>query len=67
MAELSPLRRRMTEDMTAVICLRRRNDPICTRSASSADTSAGRRTGLAWRTSAAFRFIWCRPAFRGRR
>ena len=63
MAELSPLRRRMTEDMTVRNLLRRRNDSICTRSASSAGTSAGRRTGWVSRTCAPSRFIWCRPAF----
>ena len=44
MAELSPLRRRMIEDMTAAICRRRRSDPTSVRFRSSAGILADRPT-----------------------
>jgi len=67
MAELSPLRRRMIEDMTV-----RNLSPATQRSYLSAVSKFSRiladpPTIWAWRMSARSRFIWWRPGYRGRR
>lgn len=67
MADLSPLRRRMIEDMTVPICRRRRSDRTSARFRSSAVISANRRIGWNWKTFAPFKCIWSRPAYHGRR
>jgi hypothetical protein len=64
MAELSPLRRRMIEDMTV-----RNLSPATQRSyvhAVSKFSSAARRIGWAWGRYGPSRFIWCRPVSPGR-
>jgi hypothetical protein len=66
MADLSPLRRRMIEDMTV-----RNLSPATQRSyisavRSSAAVSANLRIGWSWKMSAPSRYIWSRPAFHGR-
>lgn len=66
-AAASPLRRGMIDDMSL-----RNLSPGTQRSyvqavASSADISAGRRTGLGWGVSARSKSIWCRREFPGRR
>jgi len=66
MAELSPLRRRMIEDMTV-----RNLSPATQRSyihavAKFSRYPAGPRIGLAWRMSAPSRCIWWRTGYRGR-
>jgi hypothetical protein len=67
MTEMSPLRRRMIEDMKSAICRLRPNDRMCMRLPSSAASSAARLTSLVWRTSGPFRFIWLLAGYRGRR
>jgi len=67
MAELSPLRRRMIEDMTV-----RNLSPATQRSYLSAVSKFSRYFGRSpivwvWRRFAHFRFIWWRRVFRGRR
>lgn len=67
MAELSPLRRRMIEDMTI-----RNLSPATRRSyvhavAKFPATVADPRTGLIWRTFAPSRCIWSLPESRGQR
>lgn len=67
MAELSPLRRRMIEDMTI-----RNLSPATQRSyvhavAKFSRYSTARWTGSAWRTFAPSRCIWCLPESRGQR
>ena len=67
MAELSPLRRRMIEDMTV-----RNLSPATQRSYLSAVSKLSRYFGRsptiwAWRMSARSRFIWWRRGYRGRR
>ena len=67
MAEMSPLRRRMIEDMTV-----RNLSPATQRSylyaVSKLSWYFGRPpTGWAWRMSARSRFIWWRRGYRGRR
>lgn len=66
MSELSPLRRRMIEDMTI-----RNLSPATQRSYLHAVTKfcailVDRRTGQGWRMCAPFKCIWCRRAFHGR-
>jgi hypothetical protein len=65
MAEMSPLRRRMIEDMRSAICRRRRNDPTFMPSPSSAVISLARRIALVWRMSGPSKSIWSRPGSRG--
>lgn len=67
MAEMSPLRRRMIEDMTI-----RDLSPAAQRSyihavAKFPGITADRQSGFAMRTSALSRYISCRTGFRGRR
>jgi hypothetical protein len=67
MAELSPLRRRMIEDMTV-----RNLSPATQRSYVHAVSKFSRylvvrRAGWVWRMSGPFRSIWCRAASRGQR
>jgi hypothetical protein len=69
MADLSPLRRRMIEDMTV-----RNLSPATQRSYISAVSkfsryfiSANHRTGWSWKTFAPSRYIWSRPGYPGRR
>ena len=67
MTEMSPLRRRMIEDMTV-----RNLSPATQRSyvmpsPSSAAFSAARLTSLIWRTCERSRFIWLLAGYRGRR
>ena len=65
MAQLSPLRRRMIEDMTV-----RNMSPATQRSYMSAvskftDILASRPSGSIWKTFALSRFTWSRRPFRG--
>ena len=68
MAEISPLRRRMIEDMTV-----RNLSPATQRSylarghRSSAGISVGRPIGSGWRMSAPSRSTWWRSGYPGRR
>lgn len=63
MAELSPLRRRMIEDMT----VRNLCDPTSTPFRSSAAISVGHRIGLILRMFTPSRFIWSRQGYPGHR
>ena len=67
MAELSPLRRRMIEDMTVRNCRRRPSDPTSTPLRSSAVILVTRQIASDWKTYAPSRSSWWRKAFRGRR
>ena len=67
MAEISPLRRRMIEDMTV-----RNLSPATQRSYVHAVSKFGRffaprLTSLIWRTCGLSRFIWWLAGYRGRR
>ena len=66
MAELSPLRRRMIEDMTVRNLSPATQRSYITRLRSSAGISVVRRIGWVWRMCAPSRSIWFRRAFRGR-
>lgn len=61
MAKLTPLRRRMIEDMT----IRNLPPPYVHAAAKFSRYLAVRRTGSVWRTCAPSKFIWCRPESRG--
>jgi hypothetical protein len=63
MAEISPLRRRMIEDMT--VCRRRRNNRTSTRYRSSAGILAALLIVSAWKMCTPSRFIWLQRASRG--
>ena len=64
-AVVSPLRRRMIDDMSLRNLSPATSDPICMRSRSSAAISDDRRIALVSRTPAPFRSIWSRSAFLG--
>ena len=57
MAEISPLRRRMIEDMTIRNLRLRRSNPTFMRLPSSAAISAALRTGWGWRMCAPTSYI----------
>jgi hypothetical protein len=67
MAEISPLRRRMIEDMTVRNLSPRRNNRTSTRYRSSAAILVVPLIVLAWKMSTPFQFIWLRRGSRGLR